>query len=274
MVQRRRGNPLGTELTAGGTPKAADVGPDGKPMWLANNQFQFSFIELTRCFLFLEMLNVKTDMRDVEGLQTEPAYPTVGFSVYRGRGNHIKLDGSKGALDKDGNPDVSKRRPLDKLFSVVPTKGDDCYLELGHLESTDDKGERIYYVVIPHTDVPNVEHKYALTLYTDYEHVHQDRPPAQLRPVRQPERHVPRAGHSRPHRGALEARARQGEAPRHWRRRHQRRLLLRRRACRHTGSERTKTDHGCADHGTPQGGLAGTRAQAAGRSRRERVRST
>ena len=109
-------------------------------------------------------------MRDVEGLQPEPAYPTVGFSVFKGRGNHIKLDGSKGALDKDGNPDVSKKRPLEKLFSVEPTKGDGCYLELGHLESTDDKGERIYYVVIPYTHAPYVEHKYALTLYSDYEH--------------------------------------------------------------------------------------------------------
>ena len=165
------GNPLGAELTAGGPPEAAQhVGPDGKPMWLANNQFQISLLEPTRCFLFLEMLNVKTDMRDVEGLQPEPAYPTVGFSVFKGRGNHIKLDGSKGALDKDGNPDVSKKRPLEKLFSVEPTKGDGCYLELGHLESTDDKGERIYYVVIPYTHAPYVEHKYALTLYSDYEH--------------------------------------------------------------------------------------------------------
>ena len=109
-------------------------------------------------------------MRDVEGLQTEPAYPTVGFAVYKGRGNHIKLDGSKGAVDKDGNPDVSKRRPLTKLFEVAPQKGDGCYLELGHLESSDENGERLYYVVIPFTDQPHVEHKWAMTLYSDYEH--------------------------------------------------------------------------------------------------------
>ena len=30
-------------------------------------------------------------MRDLEGLQTEPAYPTVGFALLKGRGNHVKI---------------------------------------------------------------------------------------------------------------------------------------------------------------------------------------
>ena len=68
-------------------------------------------------------------MRAVEGLQTEPAYPTVGFNVYKGRGNHIKLDGSKGALDKDGNPDWSRAKPLTKLFECKPVKGLNCRAE-------------------------------------------------------------------------------------------------------------------------------------------------
>ena len=164
------GNPMGVDFTAGGPPEGPATSADGKPLWLGNMQFQISLMEPTRCFLFLEMLNVKTDMRDVEGLQTEPAYPTVGFNVYKGRGNHIKLDGSKGALDKDGNPDWSRAKPLTKLFECKPVKGDGCYLELGHLESTDENGERLYYVVIPFTSEPNVEHKWQLTLYSDYEH--------------------------------------------------------------------------------------------------------
>ena len=119
-------------------------------MWVCNGQYQIGLIEATRCFVFLEMLDVKTDMRDVEGLQAEPAYPSVGFVVCKGRGNHIPLD---------------ERQPLEVLFTVPPKKGDGCYLELGALEAREDM-----YVVIPFTDVPGVEHKFVITLYSDYEH--------------------------------------------------------------------------------------------------------
>ena len=44
-------------------------------------------------------------------------------------------------------------------------RGDGQWLDLGWLEPNADK-----WVVIPYSDAPNVEHKYALTLYTDYEH--------------------------------------------------------------------------------------------------------
>ena len=74
---------------------------------------------------------MKTDMRDVEGLQTEPDYPTVGFVVCKGRGNHTKLDTSK---------------PLEILFTKELKRGDGVYLELGALDAIDDR-----YVLIPST---------------------------------------------------------------------------------------------------------------------------
>ena len=123
------GNALGEELTAGGPVGGAAKDARGNPMWLSNQQFQISLLETTRCFIFVEMLNVKTDMRDVEGLQTEPDYPTVGFIVCKGRGNHVKLDLSK---------------PLNKLHTAPLKRGDGVYLELGHLDSDDER-----YVVIP-----------------------------------------------------------------------------------------------------------------------------
>lgn len=39
-------------------------------------------------------LKVKTDMRDEKGLQTSPSYPTIGFSVFAGKGNHVLLEPS------------------------------------------------------------------------------------------------------------------------------------------------------------------------------------
>ena len=60
--------------------------------WARNWQFQLTLNQPTRVFVFLELLEVKTDMRDVEGLQTEPDYPTVGFAVLPGRGNHVLLE--------------------------------------------------------------------------------------------------------------------------------------------------------------------------------------
>jgi len=145
------GNQLGVKRTAGGPISGGANGPDGKPYWTDNIQYQLTVHQRTRVFVFLEMLNVKTDMRDVEGLQTEPAYPTVGFSVYGGRGNHIKLDAS---------------RPLELLHVAPHKRGDGVYLELGPLDPSEDK-----YVIIPYTSQPGVEHKYTLTVYSDYEHV-------------------------------------------------------------------------------------------------------
>ena len=144
------GNQLGESKTAGGPVPGGGGGGGGGSGWMDNIQYQISLVQTTRCFLFLEMLDVKTDMRDVEGLQTEPAYPTVGFTVFRGRGHHIKLDGST---------------PLQPLHTAALKRGDGVYLELGPLESTEER-----YVVIPYTSQPGVEHKYTLTLYTDYEH--------------------------------------------------------------------------------------------------------
>jgi len=149
------GNQLGEAFTAGGPPSGVGGGgaatnSRGEPLWESNIQYQITVSEPTRCFVFLEMLNVKTDMRDVEGLQSEPAYPTVGFTVFKGHGNHIKLDHTMS---------------LTKLHTAALKRGDGVCLELGVLESSADK-----YVVIPYTDQPNAEHKYNLTLYTDYEH--------------------------------------------------------------------------------------------------------
>ena len=137
-------------MTAGGPIDGKGVDGKGAPLWLSNSQYQISLLEASRCFVFLEMLNVKTDMRDVEGLQTEPDYPTCGFVVCKGRGNHVKLDTSQ---------------PLQTLFTAPLKRGDGVYLELGPLEADEDR-----YVVIPYTDKPGVEHSFCLTLYSDYEH--------------------------------------------------------------------------------------------------------
>jgi len=144
------GNVLGEDDSAGG-PVDGSAGVGGvDPLWCKGWQFQITLYERTRCFLFLEMRDVKTDMRDQEGLQTEPDYPTVGFVVCEGRGDHVKLEGMVPP----------------KVLHVAPLKrGDGVYLELGWLEPTEDK-----YIVIPYTDKPRVEHKYVLTLYTDQDH--------------------------------------------------------------------------------------------------------
>ena len=75
----------GDKPTAGGMCFTADK-------WTANSQFQLTLTQPTRVFIFLEARNIKTDMRDVEGLQTEPAYPTMGFVLCKGRGLHVLLD--------------------------------------------------------------------------------------------------------------------------------------------------------------------------------------
>ena len=144
------GNQYGEKQTAGGPSLGGGSGPDGEPTWTQNTQYQLTVYGKTRAFVFLEMLNVKTDMRDVEGLQAEPAYPTVGFSVYGGRGNHVKLDA---------------KAPLDLMHTAPLKRGDGVYLELGLLEPSEDK-----YVLIPYTAQPGVEHKFTFTVYTDFEH--------------------------------------------------------------------------------------------------------
>lgn len=154
------GNQLGEKMTAGGpiSGGGGGRGPDGKPLWMSNIQYQISLSGTTRCFLFLEMLNVKTDMRDVEGLQTEPDYPTVGpfspplmtpprpralltlypavicchiqvgFTVFKGRGNHVILDDTQ---------------PLVPLHTAPLKRGDGVCLELGALEDSEDKYTRL-----------------------------------------------------------------------------------------------------------------------------------
>ncbi|KAL1518789.1 hypothetical protein AB1Y20_003072 [Prymnesium parvum] len=147
------GNPLGTDKSAGGPVVAASPLLDnGEPEWCRNWQFQITLEQRSRCFVFLELLEVVTDMRTREGLQTEPDYKTVGFIVCKGRGNHIPLQGPT--------------ENLEVLATAELKKGDGVYLELGYLEPDEDR-----YVVIPYTDQPGVEHKYAITLYSDYDHV-------------------------------------------------------------------------------------------------------
>ena len=68
-----------------------------------------------------------------------------------GEGDHIKLDGPA---------------PPQVLQTAELRRGDGQWLELGQPEP--DEGSK--YIVIPYTDRPGVQHKYALTLYTDYEH--------------------------------------------------------------------------------------------------------
>ena len=66
-----------------GGPVPADGAQPGS--WSRNPQFQITTYEAsTRCFLFLEMHDIDTDMRQKEGLQEEPDYPTVGFVVCQG----------------------------------------------------------------------------------------------------------------------------------------------------------------------------------------------
>ena len=94
-------------------------------------------------------------MRYTEGLQTEPDYPTVGFSVFYGRGNHVLLEGPT-------TPDA--------LFSAALTRGDGAFLELGPLSPNEDK-----IVIIPYTDTPQVrsrdkEQRRAMYLPTPHHH--------------------------------------------------------------------------------------------------------
>jgi len=146
------GNQLGEEDSAGGPLNGPGSEGAAEPAWYKNWQFQITLTQRTRCFIFLELRDVDHDMREVEGMQTEPDYPTVGFSVLPGEGDHIKLEGSGAAAPK-------------VLQTAELRRGDGQWLELGYLEPSENK-----YVVIPYTHVPGVEHKYAITLYSDHEH--------------------------------------------------------------------------------------------------------
>jgi hypothetical protein len=149
-----KGNPLkkynlefqGDKGTSGGDPLDAGCAKT----WTKNSQFQLTLFGETRVFIFLEARNVKTDMRDVEGLQTEPDYPTMGFHVCKGKGYHQLLGGEGG----EELPEV--------LFTAPAKFGDGVYLELGTLSPLADK-----YVIIPFADEPGVEYEWCLTLYTD-----------------------------------------------------------------------------------------------------------
>ena len=55
------GNPLGSENTAGGLVDDSGMWLDekGEPLWLHNWQFQISLEQRSRCFVFLELLEVR-----------------------------------------------------------------------------------------------------------------------------------------------------------------------------------------------------------------------
>ena len=67
-------------------------------------------------------------MRDVEGLQTEPDYPEMGFVVCKGQGDHVLLGPEQ--------PEV--------LFTSPVKRADGVYLELGTLPAGDGS-----YIIIP-----------------------------------------------------------------------------------------------------------------------------
>ena len=52
------------------------------------------------------------------------------------------------------------------LHTCELKKGDGVYLELGWLEPSEEK-----YVVVPYMHAAGIEHKYSISLYTDYEHI-------------------------------------------------------------------------------------------------------
>ena len=147
----------GSGATAGGPVPGGPV--PSSATWSKNSQFQISLSQPTRIFTFLEARNVKMDMRDVEGLQTEPAYPTCGFVLCRGKGQHVLLEGDQ----------------LEVLHKSDVKKADGVSLELGALPV-----EPGTYVLIPFTDQPGVEHEFALTLYTDYDVVLEKTDPSKL----------------------------------------------------------------------------------------------
>ena len=147
----------GSGATAGGPVPGGPV--PSSATWSKNSQFQISLSQPTRIFTFLEARNVKMDMRDVEGLQTEPAYPTCGFVLCRGKGQHVLLEGDQ----------------LEVLYKSDVKKADGVSLELGALPV-----EPGTYVLIPFTDQPGVEHEFALTLYTDYDVVFEKTDPSKL----------------------------------------------------------------------------------------------
>ena len=62
-------------------------------------------------------------------------------------------------------PDVVSLRRTEALFTSELKRGDGVYLELGQIQPSAGADGKI--VIIPYTDKPGVEHKWALTVYTD-----------------------------------------------------------------------------------------------------------
>ena len=143
------GNALGVEDSAGG-PVGGPWSDGDKPAWTKNWQYQITLPERSRCYVFLELRDIDYDMRDKAGLQTEPEWLTVGFVLCKGEGDHVKLDHAQ--------PEILQTAKL--------RRGDGQWLDIGYLDP--DGGDK--YVIIPYVDTPGVEHKFALTLYTDLEH--------------------------------------------------------------------------------------------------------
>ena len=152
------GNQLGPEPSAGGPPSeaaTAAAAPPGSeaPAWSSNWQFQITVTQRTRCFVFLEPRGIQTDMREVEGLQSEPAYPTVGLWLCASEGDHVQLEGAQ---------------PVRKLAEAPLKRGDGVHLEF-MLDLCAPEGELSQYVVLPFMEQAGLEHKYTLNLYTDVE---------------------------------------------------------------------------------------------------------
>ena len=152
------GNQLGPEPSAGGPPSeaatAAAAAPGSEaPAWSTNWQFQITITQRTRCFVFLEPRGIQTDMREVEGLQSEPAYPTVGLWLCASEGDHVQLEGAQ---------------PVRKLAEAPLKRGDGVHLEFV-LDLCAPEGELSQYVVLPFMEQAGLEHKYTLNLYTDVE---------------------------------------------------------------------------------------------------------
>ena len=104
-----------------------------------------------RVFIFVETIGVSTDMRAVEGLQEQPAYPQIGLAVFEGA----------------GSPNPLKQPPPNGAHWVAPAASDGVHF-IGELAAG-----CAPHVLMPHlgpeaAGVPeNADLKLVLTVYSD-----------------------------------------------------------------------------------------------------------